>query len=51
MKHRTIANLSHCKAEDVKAIRLALWHKEDLPPCDLAGHRIVSGPAAAVPTQ
>src|SRR6202451_3760816 len=29
-KHRTIANLSHCKAEEVEAIRLALRHKADL---------------------
>jgi hypothetical protein len=30
VKHRTIANLSHCKAEEVEAIRLALRHKADL---------------------
>src|SRR6202451_1656024 len=30
VKHRTIANLSHCKAEEVQAIRLALRHKADL---------------------
>ena len=30
VKHRAIANLSHCKAEEVEAIRLALRHKADL---------------------
>jgi hypothetical protein len=30
VKHRTIANLSHCKAEEVEAVRLALRHKSDL---------------------
>ena len=30
VKHRTIANLTHCKAEEVEAIRLALRHKADL---------------------
>jgi transposase len=30
VKHRTIANLSHCEAEEVEAIRLALRHKADL---------------------
>src|ERR1700688_4227035 len=30
VKHRTIANLSHCKAEEVEAIRLALRQKADL---------------------
>jgi transposase len=30
VKHRTIANLSHCKVEEVEAIRLALRHKADL---------------------
>src|SRR6202142_3796787 len=30
VKHRTIANLSHCKAEEVEAIRLALRHKAGL---------------------
>jgi hypothetical protein len=44
-------NPTRSRDQEVKAIRLALWHKEDLPPCDLAGHRIVSRPAAAVPTQ
>jgi hypothetical protein len=29
VKHRTIANLSHCKSEEVEAIRLALRHKAD----------------------
>ena len=31
VKHRTIANLSHCKPEEVEALRLALKHKADLP--------------------
>ena len=30
VKHRTIANLSHCTAEEVAAIRLALKHKASL---------------------
>src|SRR5262244_2703908 len=28
--HRTIANLSHCSASEIEAIRLALRHKQDL---------------------
>ena len=32
VKHRTLANLTHCKPEEVEAIRLALKHKEDLGP-------------------
>jgi hypothetical protein len=30
VKHRTIANLSHCSEEKIAAIRLALRHKGDL---------------------
>ena len=30
VKHRTLANLTHCKREEVEAIRLALKYKEDL---------------------
>ena len=30
VKHRTLANLTHCKPEDVEAIRLALKYKADL---------------------
>ncbi len=30
VKHRTIANLSHCSEAEIEAIRLALRHKEDL---------------------
>jgi transposase len=30
VKNRTIANLSHCKPEEIEAIRLALKHKADL---------------------
>jgi hypothetical protein len=30
VKHRTIANLSHCSPEEIQAIRLALKHKDDL---------------------
>lgn len=30
VKHRTIANLSHCSAEEIEAIRLALRHKKEL---------------------
>lgn len=30
VKHRTIANLSHCSKEEIEAMRLALKHKKDL---------------------
>ncbi len=30
VKHRTIANLSHCSTEEIDAIKLALKHKKDL---------------------
>ena len=30
VKNRTVANLSHCKAEEIAALRLALEHKENL---------------------
>ena len=30
VKHRTLANFTHCKPEDVEAIRLALKYKGDL---------------------
>jgi hypothetical protein len=30
VKHRTLANISHCSAAEVEAIRLALKHKHDL---------------------
>lgn len=30
VKNRTIANLSHCKPQEIEAIRLALAHKDDL---------------------
>ena len=30
VKHRTIANLSACSAEEIEAIRLALRHKDEL---------------------
>lgn len=30
VKHRTIANLSHCTAEEIAAVKLALRHKEQL---------------------
>lgn len=30
VKHRTLANLSRCSAEEIEAIRLALRHKHDL---------------------
>jgi len=30
VKHRTIANLSHCKIEEIEAMRLALRHKGEL---------------------
>ena len=31
IKHRTIANISHCRPEEIEAIRLALRHKAELP--------------------
>ena len=31
VKHRTVANLSQCRPEEIQAIRLALKHKENLP--------------------
>ena len=37
VKHRTIANLSHCSAVEVNAIRLALQHKEELAAVLAAG--------------
>jgi len=37
VKHRTLANLTHCKPEEVEAIRLALKYKGDL------GHMLASG--------
>jgi hypothetical protein len=49
VKHRTIANLSHCKAEEVEAIRLALRHKADLAGMVAAagerGLELVQGPS------
>ena len=33
--HRTIANLSHCSAAEIAAIRLALRHKQDKPRHDI----------------
>ena len=30
VKHRTIANLSHCSPDEIEAIRLALKHKKKL---------------------
>ena len=30
IKHRTIANISHCRPEEIEAIRLALRHKGEL---------------------
>jgi Transposase DDE domain len=30
VRHRTIANVSHCSAAEIEAMRLALRHKEDL---------------------
>src|SRR6202522_2330303 len=49
VKHRTIANLSHCKAEEVEAIRLALLHKADFSGVvAAAGERavaVVQGPS------
>ena len=32
VKNRTIANLSHCKPNEIEAIRLALKYKDDLSP-------------------
>jgi transposase len=30
VKHRTVANLSHCSPQEIEAIKLALKHKQDL---------------------
>ena len=30
VKHRTIANLSHCSPDEIEAVRLALKHKKQL---------------------
>ncbi|MBL7043760.1 MAG: IS1634 family transposase, partial [Pirellulaceae bacterium] len=30
VKHRTLANLSHCSDEEIQAIKLALKHKHNL---------------------
>ncbi len=30
VKHRTVANLSHCSPQEIAAIKLALQHKNDL---------------------
>jgi hypothetical protein len=32
VKHRTVANISHCSPEEIDAIKLALQHKGDLTP-------------------
>jgi hypothetical protein len=49
VKHRTIANLTHCKAEEVEAIRLALRHKADLArmvaSAEEGGLELVQGPS------
>jgi hypothetical protein len=29
VKHRTIANLSHCSPDEIEAVRLALKHKNN----------------------
>jgi len=40
VKHRTVANISHCSAEEVAAIRLALRHKKDLSQLGIASEDI-----------
>ena len=40
VKHRTVANLSHCSPDEVKAIRLALRHKHDLSQLGVPGESI-----------
>ena len=35
VKHRTIANLSGCSAQEIEAIRLALTHTDELTPCSI----------------
>jgi len=47
VKHRTIANLSHCSAVEVEAIRLALQHKEELAAMLAAGGgaKLTQGPS------
>jgi len=41
VNHRTIANLSRCKPEEIEAIRLALRHKGDLSALGAAGEHSV----------
>ena len=43
VKHKTIANLSHCSPDEIEAIRLALRHKKELSAL-LQGNQIGSGP-------
>ena len=49
VKHRTLGNLSHCDADEVEAIRLALKHKGDLArilaQAGEGGPRFKQGPA------
>ena len=40
VRHRTIANISHCSPEEVAAIRLALRHKKDLTQLGIASQDI-----------
>jgi transposase len=42
VKHKTIANLSHCTEEEIQAIRLALKHKGDLTQLDSCKEKISS---------
>ena len=45
IKHRTIANISHCRPEEIEAIRLALRHKGEL-----AGMMATPAPVPGLPS-
>jgi transposase len=42
VKHRTIANLSQCSAQEIEAIRLALRHKADLSALNAAPAAVIN---------
>ena len=48
VKHRTIANLSHCSAAEIQAIKLALKHKGALNHLDSLNDAVHTKPGLAV---
>ncbi len=48
VRHRTIANLSHCSAEEIEAVRLALAHKGELAAILSRHEAAEAGPALPV---